>query len=116
MLVRLVKSLGFWVAVSVVSVISLGVVLSVVYWDWLQGGTDLSGNGDAVRTVALVVGGIATILLALWRSVVAERQATVRGTASRNQGTDLPEREISAGRKHAGRQFASGPAGRNRCP
>ena len=77
MRVRLVKSLGFWVAVSVVGVISLGVVLSVACWDWLQGGTDLSGNGDAVRTVALVVGGIVTILFALWRSVVAERQAKV---------------------------------------
>ena len=77
MWVRLVKSLGFWVAVSVVGVTSLGVVLSAAYWDWLQGGTELSGNGDAVRTVALVVGGIVTILLALWRSVVAERQATV---------------------------------------
>ena len=76
MLVRLVRSLGFWVAIAVVGVITLGVVLSFTYWDWLQGGTDRSGNGDTVRSVALVVGGIVAILLALWRSVVAERQAT----------------------------------------
>ena len=76
MLVRLVKSLGFWVAIAVGGVVSLGVVLSFTYWDWLQGGTDRSGNGDTVRSVALVVGGIVAILLALWRSVVAERQAT----------------------------------------
>ena len=73
MLEGLVKSLGFWVAVSVGVVISLGILLGVAYWDWL---TDRSGNTDAVRTVALVVGGIVTLMLALWRSVVAERQAT----------------------------------------
>ena len=87
MLERLVKSLGFWVAVSVVGVISLGIVLSVAYWDWLQGGT------DAVRTVALVVGGIVTIMLALWRSMVAERQAKVAERQSEiSQLTYLNER------------------------
>ena len=49
--------------------------MSVGYWDWLKGGPDHTGNADAVRSVALVVGGIVSILLALWRSVVAERQA-----------------------------------------
>ena len=87
MLERLVKSLGFWVAVSVVGVILLGIVLSVAYWDWLQGGT------DAVRTVALVVGGIVTIMLALWRSMVAERQAKVAERQSEiSQLTYLNER------------------------
>ena len=80
-----VKSLGFWIAVSVIGIILLGVVLSVAFWDWLQGGTNLSGNGDAVRTVALVVGGVVTILLALWRSVVAERQATVAALTYLNE-------------------------------
>ena len=44
-MLRIVKSLGFWVAIAVFGVISLGVVLSFTYWDWLQGGTDRSGNG-----------------------------------------------------------------------
>ena len=76
MLIRLVQSLGFWVAVAVVGTIALGVSLSVTHWDWLQEGTGRSSNGDAIRNVALVVGGITAILLALWRSLVAERQAT----------------------------------------
>ena len=73
---RLVKSLGFWAGISVVSVISLGVFLSIEYWDWLQGGTEYSGNAATIRNIALVVGGIVAILTAIWRSLVAERQAT----------------------------------------
>ncbi len=76
MLLRAVKSLGFWFGVSVVVVISLGVVLSVAYWDWLQGGTEHTGNAAAVRNISLVVGGMVAILIALWRSLAAERQAT----------------------------------------
>lgn len=76
MLARLVDSLGFWVAFSVAAVVSLGVFLSIANCGWLHGGTNRTGNSDTVRNVALVVGGIVTILLALWRSVVAERQAT----------------------------------------
>ena len=71
----LAKSLTFWVGVSVAGIVALGVVLSVDNWDWLQGGTDHAGNAEAVRTVALIVGGIVTIVLALWRSVLAERHA-----------------------------------------
>ena len=70
------KSLGFWVLISMVGVISLGVLLSIKHWDWLQGGTENTGNADTVRNVALVVGGIVAIVTALWRSIVAETQAT----------------------------------------
>ncbi len=59
-----------------VGVISLGVLLSIKHWDWLQGGTENTGNADTVRSVALVVGGIVAIVTALWRSIVAETQAT----------------------------------------
>ena len=75
-LFQVVSSLGFWVGVSVVSVVSLGAVLSTEHWDWLQGGTGPTNNAATVRNIALVVGGIVAILTALWRSLVAERQAT----------------------------------------
>ena len=70
------KSLGFWVLISMVGVISLGVLLSIKHWDWLRGGTENTGNADTVRNVALVVGGIVAIVTAIWRSIVAETQAT----------------------------------------
>ena len=67
MLLGAAKSLGFWVGISVVGVISLGVFLSIKHWDWLQGGTEYIGNAATVRNIALVVGGIVAILTALWR-------------------------------------------------
>ena len=73
---RLVRSLGFWVAVTVGCVVSLGVFVSVEYWDWLKDGTGQTSNGEAVRNISLTVGGVVAILIALWRSLVAERQAT----------------------------------------
>ena len=48
------KSLGFWVSISMVGVISLGILLSIKHWDWLQGGTENTGNADTVRNVAEV--------------------------------------------------------------
>ena len=60
---------------AVVAIVAVGVVLSGVYWDWLQGGSGNGSNAADVRNIALVVGGIVAILLALWRSLVAERQA-----------------------------------------
>ena len=74
-LLRAVASLGFWVGAAVLAVVSLGVVLSVSYWGWLQGETSETSNAASVRNIALVVGGIVAILIALWRSLVAERQA-----------------------------------------
>ncbi len=73
---RFTMSTGFWAAISVGVVIAVGASLSVEYWGWLQGGTDDTSNTAAIRNVALVIGGIVAILIALWRSLVAERQAT----------------------------------------
>lgn len=75
-LMRLVTSLGWWVALSVVAVVSVGALGTVVYWDWMRDGTGAFNNSAHIRNAALVVGGVVAILLALWRSLVAERQAT----------------------------------------
>ena len=77
MINRFAKSPGFWIGVAVVGVVAVGIVLSAVYWDWLQRGIGNSNNAESVRNIALVLGGVAAILMALWRSLVAERQATV---------------------------------------
>ena len=73
---RVGRSLGFWVGSSVMGVVSLGIFLSMEHWEWLLGGTEFADNAAVVRNIALVVGGIVAILIALWRSLVAERQAT----------------------------------------
>ena len=107
------KSLGFWVLISMVGVITLGVLLSIKHWDWLQGGTENTDNADTVRNVALVVGGVVAILTALWRSIVAETQATAATQQSQTGEPGVPEREISAGGEHVGGQCAPGPFGRD---
>ena len=45
---------------------------SVVFWDWLSGGG--SGSGT-IRNIGLVAAGLIALPLAIWRAIVAERQA-----------------------------------------
>ena len=67
---RYFMSKGFRVAVSVLVVLGVVIGPSVWYWDWLNG-----PNGTTVRNIGLVAAGVIAILLAFWRSTVAERQA-----------------------------------------
>ena len=57
---------GIWV-VGIVAVAGGGPALSWMFWEDLRGGQ--------VRNAALVIGGATALLLAVWRSRVAERQA-----------------------------------------
>ena len=59
-------------------VIAVLVVLSVVFWEWLNDG---ESGSTTIRNVALVVAGAIALALALWRSRVADRQAN---TAQQN--------------------------------
>ena len=54
----------------------LGVCLTVHYWCWLTGHGSES-PGATVRNVALVIAAPVTLILALWRSRVAQRQADI---------------------------------------
>jgi hypothetical protein len=49
-----------------------GLGLIVAYWDWLADG---QAGSTAVRNVGLVVGGAIALGIAMWRGVVADRQA-----------------------------------------
>ena len=48
------------------------IVLSVVFWEWLNDG---ESGSTTIRNVALVVAGAIALAIALWRSRVADRQA-----------------------------------------
>ena len=64
---------GFWWIIGMVGVLIISGGLSWRYWG------DLHGNQDSlsttIRNLGLVVGGIEAILLAAWRSIVAQQQA-----------------------------------------
>lgn len=70
---------GFWWIARIAVVLAVGIFLSWRFWE------DLHGNQESlsttIRNVGLVVGGVIAILLAVWRSTVAERQ-----TATAQQG------------------------------
>ena len=63
---------GFWVAVIILAVLAVGAVLTWVYWDWLRDG---ESGSSTVRNVGLPFGAIIAMVLAVWRSRVAGRQA-----------------------------------------
>ena len=66
------ESRGFWVSLSV----AIGVVellLAIVWWDWLRG--EQSGS-EAMRNVGLIIAASVAFPLAIWRALVADRQAS----------------------------------------
>ena len=64
-----------WLWVILVSIILIGgITLSCRFWVQLHGTQD--SVSTTIRNIGLVVGGAVAILLAIWRSRVAERQAT----------------------------------------
>lgn len=71
---RLVRREGLLWLASIVVVLVVGSVLSWVFWDCLH--DDRESVSSTVRNVGLVIGGVVAALLAVWRSRVAERQAS----------------------------------------
>ena len=68
-----------WARVTIILLFILMVNggLAVYIWDWLQSaGSGLEeSNGTTLRNVGLLLGGFIAVILAIWRSSVAERQA-----------------------------------------
>ena len=63
-----------WLWVSAVLIVSgIGILLSWCFWGELRG--DRDSLSTTVRNVALVIGGVIAVLLAVWRSRIGERQA-----------------------------------------
>ena len=61
-----------WI-VGIYLVLAIGFLLSWLYWDDLR--DDQDSLSTTVRNVGLVIGGIVAIILAVWRSIVAEHQS-----------------------------------------
>ena len=64
---------GFWWIVAVVCVLGIGIILTWCNWDVLRGCQE--SVSATVRNMGLLTGGVIAILLTVWRSLVAERQA-----------------------------------------
>ena len=58
--------------------VSLALIIFAIFgWDWLRSGGSgpAESNGTTLRNIGLMVAGVIALPLALWRSLVAERQA-----------------------------------------
>ena len=78
---RLYQSNAAWIVAWVMFVLIAAVVFSSMFWCWLSAG---ESGSTAIRNLGLVVAAIIALPLAIWRSIVAERQAA---TAQRQSET-----------------------------
>ena len=83
---NLPNSTAFWLALVAI-VLVCSTVLPAVSWDWLRSGSSRSGaesNSTTIRNIGFVIAGVLALVFAVWRGVVAHRQAD-GGTSSRNR-------------------------------
>ena len=66
------RSRIFWL---VLMLLVAGLALTWWRWDWLRDGSKTASNGDTLRNAGLLLGGVLAFVFAVWRSIVAERQA-----------------------------------------
>ena len=74
---------GFWWMALAGALLVLGLVLSWLFWKDLHG--DDESLSATVRNLGLVLGGVIAVVLAVWRSKVAERQAETAQEGLRNE-------------------------------
>ena len=67
-----VRSAWFWITIWVVVVAVAACVISIMYWDWLN---IRESNGSTIRNIVLAAVAVIALPLAIWRSIVAEKQA-----------------------------------------
>ena len=78
-LASIIRSLPTWVYLTViVLLLSLPAIWLAKYnWDWLRsaGNGPEESNSTTIRNIGLLLGAVVAVILAMWRSSVAERQA-----------------------------------------
>ena len=85
---RLPESRRFWVTASAV-VLAVEFLLSIVFWDWLSGDESAS---TTIRNIGFIMAGSVALPLAIWRGVVADKQA---GAAQRQAETALEQTDTA---------------------
>ena len=85
-----------WILALVVLLVVCGVVISFILWDWPEAFWDWLTDGESgsatIRNLGLVLAGIIALPLAIWRGVVADRQASA---AQRQAETALEQADTA---------------------
>ncbi len=87
---RVTKRDGFWWVAGLIAILVFGVGFSWLFWEELRG--DDESLSSTIRNLGLVGGGIVAIVLAVWRSLVAQKQAEA---ALRQADTALRQAETA---------------------
>ena len=73
----------YWLwAILLLAIPILGLILSIVFWDWLNFN---ESRGTTVRNVGLIIAALTALPLAIWRGLVAEKQAEAAQQSLRNE-------------------------------
>ena len=99
------------VTLWVLAVLVGGALLAFVFWDWLNtptsAGTSSQSNADTIRIIALILGGAIAIMLALWRSSIAQRQANAAQRQSQTVQLGLLNERYQKGAEMLGSKVLS---------
>ena len=68
---KIAGSPWFWIAAWVIAVLTVATVSAIIFWCWLSTG---ESGSTTIRNLGLVVAAAIGLPIAIWRSVVAERQ------------------------------------------
>lgn len=90
--------------VIVIALVLAGILIAKCNWGWLNtGGSTNSSNGDTLRTVGLLIGGVVALVFGLWRAWIAERQAdAAQGqTAASIEQVNAAQAQVEAAQRQA---------------
>ena len=94
---------GAWWIVGVAAVLALGVGLSWAYWGDLEDTNEPVST--TIRNLALIVGGVAAMLIALWRSHVAAQQSQTAQEGLETARQSLLNERFQQGAEMLGSEF-----------
>ena len=104
----LYKSTTAWIVAGIMGVLIATVVPSIMFWGWLGAG---ESSSTTIRNLVLVNAAIIGLPLAIWRSMVAERQAAAAQRQSETAQRDLLNERYQKGAEMLGSEVLAARLG-----
>ena len=98
------KGARWWFVLVAVTVVA-GIGLSLCFWEILH--NDKESFSTTISNLSLLLGGIVAIELAVWRSIVSERQTTVSQQQAETAQRDMLNQQLQKGAEMLGSSVLS---------
>ena len=98
------KGARWWFVLVAVTVVA-GIGLSLCFWEILH--NDKDSFSTTISNLSLLLGGIVAIELAVWRSIVSERQTTVSQQQAETAQRDMLNQQLQKGAEMLGSSVLS---------